>query len=63
MKGELGKEGDRNLAKWPCAALKGRHDEKSWTLTSGKQIAELPALQMEKYMKGRIRTVHVTEED
>ncbi|KAF4175215.1 hypothetical protein CNMCM8927_007758 [Aspergillus lentulus] len=54
---------DRNLAKWPCAALKGRHDEKSWNLTSGKQISEVPALQMEKYMKGRIRTVHVTEED
>ncbi|PKX89220.1 T6SS phospholipase effector Tle1-like catalytic domain-containing protein [Aspergillus novofumigatus IBT 16806] len=54
---------DRNLAKWPCPALKGRHDEKSWNLTSGKQISEVPALQMERYMKGRIRTVHVTEED
>jgi uncharacterized protein (DUF2235 family) len=54
---------DRNLAKWPCAALKGRHDEKSWNLTSGKQISEVAAMQMEKYMKGRIRTVHVTEED
>ncbi|GIK05476.1 hypothetical protein Aspvir_009588 [Aspergillus viridinutans] len=54
---------DRNLAKWHCAALKGRHDEKSWNLTSGQQISEVPALQKEKYMKGRIRTVHVHEED
>ncbi|RLL95609.1 hypothetical protein CFD26_104836 [Aspergillus turcosus] len=54
---------DRNLAKWPCPALKGPRDEQSWNLASGKQIFELPALQMEKYMKGRIRTVHVTEED
>ncbi|RHZ66771.1 T6SS phospholipase effector Tle1-like catalytic domain-containing protein [Aspergillus thermomutatus] len=54
---------DRNLAKWPCAALKGRHDGKSWDLASGKQIFEVPALPTEKYMKGRIRTVHVTEED
>ncbi|GFF42746.1 uncharacterized protein YEL023C [Aspergillus udagawae] len=54
---------DRDLAKWRCAALKGRHDEKSWNLASGKQISEFTALQMEKYMKGRIRTVHVNEED
>jgi hypothetical protein len=35
-------------------------NEQSWNLASGKQISELSALQMEKYMKGRIRTVHVT---
>lgn len=50
---------DRNLAKWPCAALKGRHDEKSWNLASGQQIYEVTALREEKYMKNRIRTVHV----
>ncbi|GIJ86611.1 hypothetical protein Asppvi_005501 [Aspergillus pseudoviridinutans] len=54
---------DRNLAKWPCAALKGRRDEQSWNLASGKQISEVPVLQMENYMKGRIRKVHVDKED
>jgi hypothetical protein len=39
-------------------------DEQSWNLASGEQISEVSvsALQMERYMKGRIRTVHVTHE-
>ncbi|EAW12352.1 T6SS phospholipase effector Tle1-like catalytic domain-containing protein [Aspergillus clavatus NRRL 1] len=54
---------DRNLSKWPCAALKGRGGDASWTLADGKEIQEFAALEKEKYMKGRIRTVHVNEED
>ncbi|KNG82213.1 hypothetical protein ANOM_009977 [Aspergillus nomiae NRRL 13137] len=57
---------DRNLAgagKWPCSALRARKDADSWFLTDGGVILETPLLEMEEYMKGRIRTVHVDQQD
>lgn len=53
---------DRKLADWPCVSLRVR-DENSWILVDGQEIFRLDALDTEKSMKGRIRTVHVYEQD
>ncbi|RAH44257.1 T6SS phospholipase effector Tle1-like catalytic domain-containing protein [Aspergillus brunneoviolaceus CBS 621.78] len=48
---------------WPCAPLKGKRENGTWTLADSKTILEIRALERERYMKGRIRTVHVEEVD
>ncbi|KAJ5156229.1 hypothetical protein N7492_009032 [Penicillium capsulatum] len=53
---------DRRLVEWPCPSIRAQ-DESSWILVDGQEIFQLDALDVEKYMKGRIRTVHVYEPD
>lgn len=57
---------------WPCAPLRARRDADTWVLTDGHEIHlhqlgashDDPSLDdPEKYMKGRIRTVHADRED
>ncbi|OJJ45860.1 hypothetical protein ASPZODRAFT_167574 [Penicilliopsis zonata CBS 506.65] len=48
---------------WPCKPLKKRKDEHTWLLTGEKEIAITPASNLETYLKGRIRTVHVNQTD
>ncbi|KAA8642552.1 hypothetical protein EYZ11_004515 [Aspergillus tanneri] len=49
--------------KWPCPPLKRRQDDGYWILKDNNRISEAQALGKEIYMKGRIRAVHVDEED
>ncbi|KAJ5084079.1 hypothetical protein NUU61_008658 [Penicillium alfredii] len=53
---------DHNLDKWPCPSLQERREDKTCALVDGKEIVEATALE-ERYMKGRIWTVHVHGED
>lgn len=53
---------DRKLNDWRCPPLRAQ-DDKSWILTDGQEIFRLEAIEAEKYMKGRIRTVHVDQQD
>jgi hypothetical protein len=55
---------DRKLGSggWPCPPLKVRRIDGSLILADSKEIFEIRVTGLEKYMKGRIRTVHVDEE-
>ncbi|KAL4915691.1 hypothetical protein BDW62DRAFT_188082 [Aspergillus aurantiobrunneus] len=48
---------------WSSSVVRRRLDGRSWELESGLELAEEAPLELEFFMKGRIRTVHVDEED
>ncbi|KAL3471500.1 hypothetical protein BJX99DRAFT_266725 [Aspergillus californicus] len=48
---------------WPSSVVFARQDSRTWELENGNELVETVALDAEIFMKGRIRTVHVDEED
>jgi hypothetical protein len=48
---------------WDTAVLKLRKDANTWILPDGGELTQIPASDLEKNLKGRIRTVHPKEID
>ncbi|KAL4926177.1 T6SS phospholipase effector Tle1-like catalytic domain-containing protein [Aspergillus undulatus] len=48
---------------WVSSVIEGRRDNVTWQLENGHSLVEDHQLELEYFMKGRIRTVHVDEED
>jgi len=48
---------------WPTKVLKSRRDADTWVLPGRDEIKQVAASDVEKYFKGRIRTVHALQVD
>ncbi|CBF73562.1 hypothetical protein AN7939.2 [Aspergillus nidulans FGSC A4] len=51
--------------RWASPVIRGRQDQdaRTWELQNGHKLVEDVPLELEFFMRGRIRTVHVDEED
>ncbi|KAL4864169.1 hypothetical protein BDV12DRAFT_201398 [Aspergillus spectabilis] len=49
--------------KWPSSVVLARRDNETWELKKGRELKQTIPPQTELNMKGRIRTVHVDQED
>jgi len=48
---------------WPTKVLKSRRDADTWVLPGRDELKQVAASDVEKYFKGRIRTVHALQVD
>jgi hypothetical protein len=49
---------------WPTNVLKSRRDEETWVLPScHEELKQVEASDLEKHLKGRIRTIHALQID
>ncbi|KAL4866224.1 hypothetical protein BDV12DRAFT_138295 [Aspergillus spectabilis] len=48
---------------WISTVVRGQQDSRTWDLENGNELVQDAPLELEYFMKGRIRTVHVDEED
>ncbi|KAL1967095.1 hypothetical protein VTN77DRAFT_3619 [Rasamsonia byssochlamydoides] len=51
------------FVRWPCKVLKARKNATTWLLSDRQEIHQVQASDTEKFLKGRIRTVHPLQVD
>ncbi|KAL4967118.1 T6SS phospholipase effector Tle1-like catalytic domain-containing protein [Aspergillus stella-maris] len=59
----INKDKVAGAVRWISSVVEGRHDNRTWQLDNGYKLVEDTPEQLEYSLKGRIRTVHVDEED